>query len=372
MKRQLLIGIGALALMAACTSKPSDEFTINGETDLKDGDMIYLSYSVSADSICNDSVAVSNGKFVFSGTIGHPYLAKIFSGKGNDNTQKTRRFMIEPSVISISLMGEDYGKAPVNGSELTLQFDSVYNYVAELENKMIAIQQEAQNLQEGDSLKMKELEEKYGSLYDDQEAYQLNFAKSHPASYVSPIVLGGIIYNRSLAELQEIYGSWTPEVQVSAKNIADFIAAMENVQPGKQAIEIAGLDQNDAEVKLSDLKGKVVLLDFWATWCRPCRASLPHVKEVYEKYNDKGLEVLCVSLDRDESAWKDFIANSGQGMEKYHHVYERGCGWDSKDAANYAVKSIPAKFLIDLDGKIIGKYDSEEDLDAKLAEIFGK
>lgn len=372
MKTQLLIGMGALALIAACTSKPSNEFTINGETDLKDGDMIYLSYSVSSDSVYNDSVAVANGKFVFSGTIDHPYTAKISANGDNGNSLKSRRFMIEPSVISISLTGEDYGKAPVDGSQLTLQFDSVYNYVADSENKMMAIQQEAQNLQEGDTLKMKELEQQFEALYDEQEAYQLNFAKTHPASYVAPIVLRGIIYNRSLDELKDIYGSWTPEVQASAPQIADFIAAMENVQPGKQAIEITGLDQNETEVKLSDLKGKVVLLDFWATWCRPCRASLPHVKEAYEKYNGKGLEVLCVSLDRDENAWKDFIANSGQGMEKYHHVYERDCGWDSKDAANYAVKSIPAKFLIDRDGKIIGKYDSEEELDAKLAEIFGK
>lgn len=372
MKTQLLIGVGAFALMAACTSKPSNEFTINGETDLKDGEMIYLTYSVSSDSTHNDSVAVANGKFVFAGTLDHPYAAKISANGENGNSQKSRRFMIEPSVITISLTGDDYGNAQVEGSQLTLQFDSVYNYVAESESKMMAIQQETQNLQEGDSLKMKELENKFEELYNDQEAFQLNFAKTHPASYVSPIVLRGIIYNRCLAELQEIYGSWTPEVQASAPNIAEFIAAMENVQPGKPAIEIAGQDQNDAEVKLSDLKGKVVLLDFWATWCRPCRASLPHVKQVYEKYNDKGLEVLCVSLDRDESAWKDFIANSGQGMEKYHHVYERGCGWDSKDAANYAVKSIPAKFLIDRDGKIIGKYDSEEELDAKLTEIFGE
>ncbi|MCM1297378.1 MAG: AhpC/TSA family protein [Muribaculaceae bacterium] len=371
MDKKILLEMGLVALMAACASKPSTEYTIQGTTDLKDGEMLYLSYSVSTDSVFTDSVAVDNGKFLFTGTIDHPYAARIFTGKQNDGG-KSRRFMIEPSIISVSLTGDDYGKAPVNGSELTLQFDSVYNYVAESEDKMMALQEEAQKIQDTDTLKMKELEDKYAAIYDDQEAFQLNFAKTHPTSFVAPIVLRGIIYNRSLSELKEIYGIWSPEVQASAPMIADFIAAMENVQPGKQAIEIAGKDQNEADVKLSDLKGKVVLLDFWATWCRPCRASLPHVKEVYEKYNDKGLEVLCVSLDRDEDAWKDFIAKSGQGMEKYHHVYERGCGWDSKDAANYAVKSIPAKFLIDRDGKIIGKYDSEEELDAKLAEIFTK
>lgn len=372
MKTKLFIGMGALAMMAACTSKPLNEFTINGDTDLKDGDIIYLTYSVYADSVYNDSVTVANGKFAFYGVIDHPYAAKIYTGKSNGDSSKTRIFMIEPATISVSLTGDDYGKAKVEGSELTLQLDSVYDYLAESDKKMLALQEEAESLQEGDSLKMKELEDKYESIYYDQEAYQLNFAKTHPASYVAPVVFRKVIYNRSLEELKEVYDSWTPEVQASASNIADFISAMENVQPGKPAIEIAGQDQNDAEVKLSDLKGKVVLLDFWATWCPPCRASLPHVKQVYEKYNDKGLEVFCVSLDRDENAWKNFIANSKQGMEKYHHVYERGCGWNSKDAANYAVKSIPAKFLIDRDGNIIGKYNSDEELDPKLTEIFGE
>lgn len=370
MKTKIFIGMGAIALMAACSSKPANEFAINGTTDLPDGEMVYLSYAVSSDSVYADSVAVANGKFAFTGTLANPYQAKIYAGSDRRDNLKSRVFMIEPSVMEISLSGDDYGKAVVNGSSLTAQLDSVSDRIEEIEGKMIAIQEEAENLQESDTVRMKELEDRFEALYNEQEQCRLDFAKSHPSSFVSPVVFRRVIYNRSLDELKDVFGSWTPEVQASAQNIADFISAMENVQPGKEAIEIAGKNQNEEDVKLSDLKGKVVLLDFWATWCRPCRASLPHVRQVYEKYNGKGLEVFCVSLDNEEGAWKDFIANSGLGMEKYHHVYERGCGWNSKDAANYAVKSIPAKFLIDRDGKIIGKYDSEEEVDARLAEIF--
>ncbi len=372
MRTLLFIGIGAMAMMSACTSKISADYSINGTTDLADGEMIHLTYSISADSVFNDSVAVANGKFTFSGTIDIPYQAKVYADDNSQDSQKVRTFMIEPAAISISLTGDDYTKADVAGSELTAQLDSVNNYIDDINSKMLALQEEAENIQKDDSVKMKELEDKFETLYNEQETYQLNFAKTHPSSYVAPVVFRRVIYNRSLDELKDVFNSWTPEVQASATNIADFIAAMENVQPGKQAIEIAGKDQNETDVTLSGLKGKVVLLDFWATWCRPCRASLPHVKEIYEKYKDKGLEVLCVSLDHDEEAWKEFIDTSGQGLEKYHHVYERGCGWESKDAANYAVKSIPAKFLIDRDGKIIGKYDSDEELDDKLSEILEK
>lgn len=370
MKTQLFIGIGAIAMLAACSSKPSNEYVINGTTDIPDGEMIYLSYTVTPDSVYKDSVAVAEGKFVFNGTLANPVQAYIASAKAREDRSKQRAFMVEPGTLTISLTGDDYTKAPVEGSLLTAQLDSVSNFISGINDKMKALQEEAEGIQEDDTVKMKELEGKFEALYNEQEEYPINFAKTHPASYVSPVVYRRAIYNQSLDELKEVFNSWTPEVQASAPSIAEFIAAMENVQPGKDAIEIAGKDQNEADVKLSDLKGKVVLLDFWATWCGPCRRSLPHVKEVFEKYNDKGLEVLCVSLDADEAAWKDFIANSGQGMEKYHHVYERGCGWNSKDAANYAVKSIPAKFLIDKDGKIIGKFNSDEELDAKLQEIF--
>ena len=119
-------------------------------------------------------------------------------------------------------------------------------------------------------------------------------------------------------------------------------------------------------MSLSGLKGKVVLLDFWATWCGPCRASLPHIKEVFEKYHDKGLEVLAVSRDRSEEPWKEYIANSGMGMENYVNIYDAPVN----NAANYAIQYIPSKFIIDAEGNMVGRFDNPDELDAKLAEIF--
>lgn len=369
MKTRLFIGLGIAAATVACSKQPSAEYSINGTTDLADGEMIYLSYTVTPDSVFKDSVAVANGTFVFNGNVTTPAMAYLSSAAAREDRNKRRGFVIQPGSLTVDLSGEDYTKAPVSGSELTAQLDSVGNYVDESNAKIAALAEQLAAA-ENDTVKAKELENQIEALYNDQDDYQINFAKTHTSSFVAPMVFRRVIYNLSLDQLKEVFNSWTPEVQESATSLADYIANMENVQPGKDAVEISGKDQNDADVKLSDLKGKVVLLDFWATWCGPCRRSLPHVKEIYEKYNDKGLEVLCVSLDNDEADWKDFIANSGQGMEKYHHVYERGCGWNSKDAAHYAVRSIPAKFLIDRDGKIIGKFSSDDELDAKLSEIF--
>lgn len=125
---------------------------------------------------------------------------------------------------------------------------------------------------------------------------------------------------------------------------------------------------NSRQVNQFDLKGKVVLLDSWTTWCGPCRAALPHVKEIFEKYNGKGLEVLVVSLDRSEEPSKEYIANSGMGMEKYVNIYDAPVN----NADNYAIQYIPSKFIIDAEGNMLGRFDDEEELNAKLAEIFAE
>jgi thiol-disulfide isomerase/thioredoxin len=130
---------------------------------------------------------------------------------------------------------------------------------------------------------------------------------------------------------------------------------------------------------------QVVLVDFWATWCGPCVASLPHIQELYNKYHDKGFEVFCVAdNDSSEDEWKNFIAGSKVGMQNYHHILrglktltdENGefVGFDrSNDQSDkYAVHYLPTKYLIAADGTIIGKIGTDEELDSILAEIFAE
>lgn len=368
MKKLLFLALGA-AVLGACSSKPTDAYTINGTTDLADGEMIFMSYQLDADSTFVDSVEVANGTFAFNGAVEYPRMAYISHGKPKYIDETVRPIMIENAVIAIDLKGDTYSEAPVTGSPSTQEMDSLKNALKVYTDEMKAMGAQYDSIA-NDKEKLEVFMAKYEELNNNVKNEQINFVKTHPASYYTPLLMRTLSYGMTLDEMKEIYNTWTPEVKAADSYIGQRIEALEAVQPGKQAPEIAGKDQNDKDVSLSGLKGKVVLLDFWATWCGPCRASLPHVKEVYEKYHDKGLEVLCVSLDRDEAAWKDYIANSGMGMENYNHVYERGCFWNSKDAKNYAVNAIPAKFLIDAEGNIIANVSDDEVLNAKLAEIF--
>jgi peroxiredoxin len=120
------------------------------------------------------------------------------------------------------------------------------------------------------------------------------------------------------------------------------------------------------ELKLSDLRGKVVLVDFWASWCRPCRLANPEVVALYAKYKDQGFEILGISLDRNTAAWEKAIEKDNL---TWYHVSDLK-GWQNAAAQLYGVRSIPQTLLIDEEGKIIARNLKGAALEAKLKEIF--
>lgn len=152
------------------------------------------------------------------------------------------------------------------------------------------------------------------------------------------------------------------------KNKLKAAAAVANVSIGGEAPDIVLQNPDGKEMKLSDLKGQVVLLDFWASWCKPCRRENPNVVVAYNKYHKKGFTVANVSLDSNRDKWKQAIVNDNLKWD--FHVSDLK-GWKSSAAAIYGVKSIPQTFLLDKDGKIIAKNLRGAALEKKLEEVLG-
>ena len=150
------------------------------------------------------------------------------------------------------------------------------------------------------------------------------------------------------------------------ENIAHKVAS--SLKEGSLAPEIEMKDKDGKVRKLSDLRGKVVLIDFWASWCGPCRAELPNVVKLYQKYHGQGFDIYSVSLDKDRNAWLQAIQNTGQVWP--NHVSDLQ-GWTSSGGRTYGVSSIPHTVLIDRKGRVIAKKLRGEELAAKLQEIFG-
>ena len=225
------------------------------------------------------------------------------------------------------------------------------------------------------------LMEPYRKIYLER---MTDYVKKYPSTALAANFLCMNTGRMTLEQLKEAYNKLdeTAKQTSAGKEIAAEIATLDRVAPGNPAPEIAKNDLVTGKpFALSSLKGKVVLLDFWASWCVPCRKSNPHVKALYEKYRKKGFDVVYVA-DNDSRPEDVLKAIDQDGIRKYHHVLRglktlkdangKMTGFDKSEdvSEQYAIHFLPTKYLIDREGKIIGKVNDEE-LDAKLKEIFG-
>ncbi|MCB0515898.1 MAG: TlpA disulfide reductase family protein [Chitinophagales bacterium] len=185
--------------------------------------------------------------------------------------------------------------------------------------------------------------------FDTYEKVQQRLSKEIPSSTVTLDFTSFIDKNREAIERQK--------------------AAEGKTAMGSEAAEIDLPNPDGKNIALSSLRGKVVLLDFWASWCGPCRRENPNVVKTYQQYKDKGFTVYSVSLDKDKARWVDAIKKDNLLWD--NHVSDLQY-WNSAPAAAYGVRSIPATFLLDREGKIIGKNLRGGALEAKLKEIFAE
>jgi peroxiredoxin len=152
------------------------------------------------------------------------------------------------------------------------------------------------------------------------------------------------------------------------KDFADAVDKMRGTTIGQIAPEIALPNPQGEVKKLSDLRGKVVMIDFWAAWCGPCRRENPNVVRLYNKYNSKGFEVFGVSLDRSKEDWVKAIEKDGLAWTQVSDLSY----FNSEAARTYGIEAIPATILLDKDGKIIARNLRGQALEDKLAELFGE
>lgn len=216
-----------------------------------------------------------------------------------------------------------------------------------------------------------ELAMQFQQLQVEQKAAVRKVVEEHPDVLMSAFVV--TYFENEFATYAPLY----EQVRDALKpNYADnlFVRHLDekitkSLGPGSMAPEIAMKDKDGNERKLSDLRGNVVLIDFWASWCSPCRAENPNVVRLYHKYHSKGFEVYSVSMDKTRDAWLNAI--QADGLIWPNHVSDLR-GWTSSGGAAYGVSSIPHTVLVDRQGRIIAKNLRGRDLENKLKEIFGE
>lgn len=380
MRLHIIALISLIAALASCNSKPDNRFILNGSINDAEGQTIYLTYSL-GDSLITDSTVIENGTFSFSGTIESPTSSTLFIGLPVWNNGVMTRIFLEPSELTVSnLSGKSFADARFTGSKTQ---NEIVEYERSVKPLSIMARQLRDSIKNIDDGNRSSVLSKIDSISETITEITDEFIISHPDSYYSAELLRMRSGQLTLEQLKKMYNSLTPEVQARAGIVATEIEALESVLPGKPAPDLIGVNPQGQEIKLSDLKGKVVLIDFWATWCGPCRAALPHIHELYKKYNRKGFDVFCVGdNDSNPDEWARFIEESPDGLAEYHHILRgfnttrdekgkpNGIDQSGDQSRKYAVHYLPTKYLISADGTIIGKIDTDAELDAKLAEIF--
>ena len=379
MNKHVFAAACVAALCAACAQQPKDRFTLDGTVEGWDGQYVYLTYHKDSVKV-EDSTLVQGGKFHFEGSL-QRVTSAMLNGKltGDIYVPGTlRTFYMEPTAMTIALDTADLSKSIVEGSATQAGVDS-------LEAQREAIMAEAKSIE--DAMAKETDHEKQAEMREQLEPYQERANKlydayivSHPASVAAADYMQFRIANMTFEEAQKLYDAFTPEVKqtLAAQEIAKELDVLARVRPGQPAPDFEATDVNGKPFRLSDLRGNYVVIDFWASWCVPCRKSNPHMKEMYAKYHDKGLEYVYVAdNDNQPDAWRKAIEEDG--LEAFHHVLRgmkmsRENGEWKFDRTNdisdkYAIHFLPTKYLIDREGNIVGKLDSDE-LDAKLKEIF--
>lgn len=222
---------------------------------------------------------------------------------------------------------------------------------------------------ESDSI-LSVLRKQMNESYEKHQGALSEMIAKNPASPAWLLFTDRLSLNKSMKTyhlLDSVLSQKYPDLEM-VKNLHQRLEKESFLNSGKLAPEISLPDTSGNMVTLSSFKGKIVLVDFWASWCSPCRKDAPEVVKMYEKYHPKGLEILGVSLDKDRNAWLSGIKDM---KLSWIHVSDLKF-WSSEAAKTYRVNSIPFTILVGRDGKIIAKGLRGEELEKKLAELFGE
>ena len=340
-------------------SSGSNEYTLNGTINLEDGQSVLL-FGVDDESqlMPIDTVKVEAGTFSFSGSAKYPEMHYLnFEG-----VRSLLPLVIEPGIITVQVNKDSIQNASVRGTKSNIDVSQFLEEVSTFNMALREISFELRNaMVQKDSLNISDLQDQYDNMLAKLTDFELSYINDNPDSYVSSLILEQQVTSGQIdsAEAQILFDQLNENIKKtkSGQNIQKLLNP-EEIQKntefpgvGEVAPDFKAPSPDGKLVSLYDIKKKFTLIDFWASWCKPCRDQSPELVKLYNTYQNKGFTIVSVSLDSNNERWLRAIKDDNLNWKHVSNL-ER---WKDPIAAEYNVRSIPEVFLIDDNGTVLAR-----------------
>ena len=363
--KNLVTGSLCCALSLFAAAAPPTGYTVTGNIKGLKSPYIYLEWVI-GETVHKDSAVVKNGHFRLAGKVDQPILVYLAT------KEKAGQFFLENANIRVSGNIDSLDNLRVTGSASQQTYKGLQASLKDINSQTEQLYDQYSTAHKSkDSVKMSDLETRIDTLNGQRKTIIEAFIQSHPNSPVSLSEIMGMSYTGDYAKLNGMFTMLAPSLQETplGKAMASRLNILKRTGIGQQIMDFTQNSMDGQPVKFSDVnKGHYILLDFWASWCGPCRAENPNVLKAYNHFKSRNFEVLGVSLDDNGAKWKEAVAKDGIPWMQVSDLK----GWKNAAAQQYGIQAIPFNFLVDPNGVIIARDLRGTALEKKLAEVLGE
>jgi len=366
MKKLIYLLIVTFILASCNTEKKQLQYSVNVSIDtLIDGNA-YLQKREGGEWKKIDSAVITEGVFSMSGVIDYPVMHYVYI----ENLKRNVPIFLDNGDIKIVVYKDDYDATEITGSPAQGLYDNFEAGMKTYDDEMRAIYKEYRVAKDSAYKdEMDKLSEKMDEIYETQQQFIKDYVFENNTDVTAPFIAYRNSYSWTVEEMENIVNNFDPTLQASPEYqlLSDRIVILKRVDIGQPLVDFAMKDTSGLDVTLSEVsKGKYLLVDFWASWCGPCRAENPNVVACFNEFHEKGFDVLGVSFDKSRDKWIEAIYADSL---YWNHVSDLQY-WDNAAGKLYGIRSIPSSILLDPEGIIIAKNLRGDDLRAKLEELM--